>query len=157
MSQPSKPHELWFPFNLALGPLCSGSGCSSRPSASSPTRPATTAWNRGAYLVLGPGHCAECHTPRTFYGVLERDRAFAGAQLGKEKVPNITPTRPPASASGAPSDIGTVLQLGMTPNGDFVGSDMAKVVNNGTSKLPDSGSSRPSSPICRACRLAAEA
>ena len=25
----------------------------------------------------------------------------------------------------------------MTPNGDFVGSEMAKVVNNGTSKLPD--------------------
>ena len=22
------------------------------------------AWNRGAYLVNGPGHCAECHCPR---------------------------------------------------------------------------------------------
>jgi mono/diheme cytochrome c family protein len=24
-------------------------------------------WNLGAYLVKGPGHCGECHTPRTFY------------------------------------------------------------------------------------------
>ena len=28
------------------------------------------------------------------------------------------------------------LTLGMTPKGDFVGGEMAKIVNNGTSKLP---------------------
>ena len=25
-------------------------------------------WNRGRYLVEGPGHCGECHTPRGFFG-----------------------------------------------------------------------------------------
>ena len=94
-------------------------------------------WNRGAYLVLGPGHCAECHTQRTFYGVLEQDRAFAGAQLGKEKVPNITSDPTTGLGKWSTSDIGTVLKLGMTPDGDFLGSEMAKVVNNGTGKLPD--------------------
>ncbi len=24
----------------------------------------SAAWNRGAYLVQGPGHCGACHTPR---------------------------------------------------------------------------------------------
>ena len=59
------------------------------------------------------------------------------ATLGKEKVPNITSDPTAGIGKWSASDIGTVLQLGMTPNGDFVGSDMAKVVNNGTSKLPD--------------------
>ena len=94
-------------------------------------------WNRGAYLVQGPGHCQECHTPRTFYGVLERGQAFAGARLGKEKVPNITSDREVGLGKWSEGDIGTVLKLGMTPDGDFVGSDMAKIVNNGTGKLPD--------------------
>ncbi len=25
-------------------------------------------WNRGAYLVNGPGHCVECHSPRNLLG-----------------------------------------------------------------------------------------
>ena len=88
--------------------------------------------------MLAPGHCAECHTPRTFYGVLEWDRAFAGAQLGKEKVPNIT-----CDSDQGPGQVECrrlrhrAHSSAWTPNGDFVGSEMAKVVNNGTSKLPE--------------------
>jgi mono/diheme cytochrome c family protein len=36
------------------------------------------AWNRGAYLVNGPGHCGECHTPRNALMVPETSRGFAG-------------------------------------------------------------------------------
>jgi mono/diheme cytochrome c family protein len=36
------------------------------------------AWNRGAYLVNGPGHCGECHTPRNALMIPEEDRKFAG-------------------------------------------------------------------------------
>ena len=95
-----------------------------------------TAWNRGAYLVLGPGHCAECHTPRTFYGVLDGSRPFTGGKIGKERIPDITPDQAHGLGEWSASDIATFLKLGMTPDGDFVGSDMAKIVNNGTSKLP---------------------
>jgi mono/diheme cytochrome c family protein len=28
----------------------------------------SAAWNRGAYLVTGAGHCGACHTPKTFFG-----------------------------------------------------------------------------------------
>jgi mono/diheme cytochrome c family protein len=34
-------------------------------------------WNRGAYLVEGLGHCAQCHTPRNFMQGLS-GRAYAG-------------------------------------------------------------------------------
>ena len=38
----------------------------------------TASWNRGAYLVAGPGHCAECHTPRTIFLSSDTSRMFAG-------------------------------------------------------------------------------
>ena len=135
VGQASRPHELWFPFNIRWG-LYLWQWLFFTPERFQPDPARDAAWNRGAYLVLGPGHCAECHTPRTFYGVLEWRHAFAGGQLGKEKVPNITPN--PASGIGkwAASDLDTFLTLGMLPDGDFAGSDMANVINNGTSKLP---------------------
>jgi len=36
-------------------------------------------WNRGAYLVGGLGHCAECHSARNFLGGIIAAQRFAGA------------------------------------------------------------------------------
>lgn len=36
------------------------------------------AWNRGAYLAEGLGHCGACHTPRNSLGAEKRGEAFAG-------------------------------------------------------------------------------
>ena len=134
--QASKPHELRFPFSIRSG-LYLWQWLFFTPERFIPDSGKDSAWNRGAYLVLGPGHCGECHTPRTFYGVLEWDHAFVGGQLGKDKVPNITPNPTAGIGKWSDGDVTTLLKLGMTPDGDFVGSDMSKVVNNGTSKLPD--------------------
>ena len=51
--------------------------------------------NRGAYLVQGPGHCGECHTPRDWLGATIKDKRLSGAPSpdGKGFVPNITPRR----------------------------------------------------------------
>jgi len=51
----------------------------------------SVAWNRGAYLVNGPGHCGECHTPRDLFMTMDPDRAFAGGPHpeGKGKVPSL--------------------------------------------------------------------
>ena len=48
-------------------------------------------WNRGAYLVNGPGHCQECHTPRNLFMALNISRAFMGGPHpeGKGKVPSL--------------------------------------------------------------------
>lgn len=134
--QEAKPHELSFPFNQRWG-MNAWQAAFFEPARFEPDPTKDATWNRGAYLVEGPGHCQECHTPRSFYGVLDRDRAFAGGQLGRERVPNITSDPEVGIGKWSEDDIGTVLKLGMLPDGDFVGSDMAKVVNNATSKLPD--------------------
>jgi len=48
-------------------------------------------WNRGSYLVNGPGHCQECHTPRNFFMGLDTSKAFMGGPHpeGKGKVPSL--------------------------------------------------------------------
>ena len=38
----------------------------------------TPSWNRGAYLVNGPGHCNECHTRRTIFMTSDMSRFLAG-------------------------------------------------------------------------------
>ena len=83
----------------------------------------------GRYLVEGPGHCAECHSPRDFLGGIIEQRRLTGGLLpdGKGKAPNIT-------ASGlkdwSESDIVTALSTGFTPSGDVLGSAMAAVVRS---------------------------
>ena len=47
-------------------------------------------WNRGAYLVDGPGHCGACHTPKTFLGGDKTDQYLKGAYLQGWSAPDIT-------------------------------------------------------------------
>ncbi|MEJ1996215.1 MAG: cytochrome c [Limibacillus sp.] len=46
---------------------------------------------RGAYLVQGPGHCGECHTPRNLFMVPDDSRRYQGGPHpeGKGQVPSI--------------------------------------------------------------------
>jgi mono/diheme cytochrome c family protein len=93
-------------------------------------------WNRGAYLVNGPGHCAECHSPRNILGGIKSGQRFAGGPdiEGKGWVPNITQK---GIANYSVQDIADLLETGQMPDGDSVGGPMAAVVRN-TSKLPAS-------------------
>ena len=94
-------------------------------------------WNRGAYLVRHLGHCGECHTPRSSLGALQYDLELAGNPNGPddEKVPNITPDRNDGIGKWSVSDIEYFLDIGMLPDGDFVGSAMSAVIDHSTSKL----------------------
>lgn len=50
----------------------------------------STEWNRGAYLVDGPGHCGACHTPKTFLGGDKTGQYLEGAYLQGWSAPDIT-------------------------------------------------------------------
>lgn len=135
--QASKPHELGFPYNQRWG-LNLWQWAFFEPARFAPDSSKDEAWNRGAYLVEGPGHCAECHTPRSFTGALDTARAWAGGPNpgGEGKIPNISQDPTAGIGKWSEADISTALSLGMLPDGDFVGGEMGKVVSNGTSKLP---------------------
>lgn len=135
-TQSSPDHELGFPFNQRWG-IRLWQWAFFTPGRFAPQPDKGEEWNRGAYLVLGPGHCAECHTPRNALGVLDTDMAFAGGDLGgpNGKVPNIT-SSPHGIGDWSDGDVATALTIGMIPDGDFLGGEMGKIVTNGTAKLP---------------------
>ena len=91
---------------------------------------------RGQYLVEGPGHCGECHTPRDAFGGPDLTRWLGGAPNpeGKGRIPNITPHEG-ALGSWSADDIAYYLETGFTPEFDSAGGAMVAVIDN-ISKLP---------------------
>ena len=102
---------------------------------SGPSR--SEAWNRGAYLVNGPGHCGECHTPRKMLGARDASRALAGNPAGPDgkPVPNITPHPDDGIGGWSPTDVTFALQTGILPDGDVLGGAMSEVVRDSTGHL----------------------
>ena len=90
-------------------------------------------WNRGAYLVNGPAHCAECHSPRNVLGAIIADKRFSGGPSPTMQggVPSI---RQDKLGKWTEQDIAGTLEDGMTPDADRVGAAMVDVVRN-TSQL----------------------
>src|SRR5215471_18471359 len=126
-------HELKFPFNIRRA-----TGVWKLlffdPTPFQPDPSKSEAWNRGAYLVNGPGHCAECHSPRNLLGGIIESQRFAGGpdpEGGDGWVPNITPK---GIGDYSERDVERILETGDMPNGDSVGGLMGNVVGN-TSKL----------------------
>ena len=93
-------------------------------------------WNRGAYLVNGLGHCAECHSPRNLLGGIVESQRFAGGPNpgGEGWVPNITQKR---MSEWSAKDFAYFLESGMTPEGDTAGGEMARVIRNTSQLSPE--------------------
>ena len=85
-------HAVGFPFNVRRGIglwkalYIDGEDFQHDPAVSD-------AINRGAYLVRGPGHCGECHTPRNLLMGPVEARALSGGPPLEQGVraPNLTP------------------------------------------------------------------
>jgi mono/diheme cytochrome c family protein len=99
------------------------------------------AWNRGAYLVQGLGHCGACHTPR---GIGLQEKALdhsspsylAGATLDAWYAPSLRGNMRTGLGTWSTKDIGEFLKQGHNRVGTAFGS-MTDVVNNSTSYLSD--------------------
>jgi mono/diheme cytochrome c family protein len=129
------PHELPFPYDIRV--VLGGWKLlffTDKPRATVDTGNPKLA--RGQYLVEGPGHCGECHTPRNALGGFETDRWLAGAPNpeGQGRIPNITPGSKSIGA-WSESDIVNYLETGFTPDFDSVGGSMVEVQKN-MARLP---------------------
>ncbi len=134
-----RDHDLLFPFNIRrLVSVWKLLFLTGGPYVSDPAKSAQ--WDRGAYLVNGPGHCAECHSPRNALGAIIESERFGGgpAADGKGWVPNITPVGlqhwSKEDIAWSEKDIASFLDDGMNPAGDFAGGAMVETIRN-TSKL----------------------
>ena len=94
-------------------------------------KPAHTAlWNRGAYLVQGPGHCGECHSPRTILGGTETQDSLSGGLVQNWLAPNIS-SDPLAGLGGkSVSDIVKFLHTGADRGISVAFGPMAEVVHD---------------------------
>jgi len=126
---PSRPHELPWPFS-DRNVLGAWKWLSFKPSKADDM-------SRGAYLVNVLGHCAECHTQRDLLGG-KSGRPLAGNTNGPggAKVPGLRGLSTDGKTWTA-DDIKLSLQVGMKPDGDFLGDTMAEVVAHSTGKLSD--------------------
>jgi mono/diheme cytochrome c family protein len=94
-------------------------------------------WNRGRYLVEGPGHCGACHTTKNVLGADKAGRAFGGGLVHPDQ---FAPRLDAAPRSGLKSwsidDIVEYLQSGRNGR-SHAGGLMAEVVVNSTSHMSD--------------------
>jgi mono/diheme cytochrome c family protein len=123
-------HNLKFPWNIRAG-IGLWKIVNLDSSFITPVNAGNSLLERGRYLVEGPGHCGECHTPRHWTGGLDNSRWLAGAPNpeGDGRVPNITAHKNGLSDWDA-TDIEYYLASGFTPDFDTVGGSMVKVQEN---------------------------
>jgi mono/diheme cytochrome c family protein len=99
------------------------------------------AWNRGAYLIQGLGHCGACHTPR---GLAFQEKALddssstylQGAELDAWSAPNLRGDLRTGLGGWTQDNIAAFLKSGHNDRGTAFGS-MLDVVNNSTPYLSD--------------------
>jgi len=99
------------------------------------------AWNRGAYLVQGAGHCGACHTPRGIAfneaGYDEGDSDFlAGAMLDYWSAPNLRQDKLAGLGRWTQEQTVEFFKTGKNQHGSAYGT-MVEVINNSTQFMTD--------------------
>ena len=91
-------------------------------------------WNRGAYLVRGPGHCGGCHTPKNFAGGDKKSQRLEGGQIQNWFAPQLANNHRFGTGSWSVEEIVEYLKTGRNSRSGATGL-MAEVVTDSTSKL----------------------
>jgi mono/diheme cytochrome c family protein len=91
-------------------------------------------WVRGRYLVEGPGHCGECHTPRGLLGAPDRRQSLHGNREGPEGwyVPALDGARAAGFAQWSVEEIDAYLETGEKPDFDSAQGPMKEVIMEST-------------------------
>ncbi|MBS0422059.1 MAG: c-type cytochrome [Proteobacteria bacterium] len=104
-------NQLPFPFSIRWGMrLWNSLYFEPGPFVADPSR--SPAWNRGAYLVEGPGHCGSCHTPKGTFGGDKNKRALQGYSLQGWFAPDITNDERRGLGEWSPADVSEFLRSG---------------------------------------------
>lgn len=128
-------NQLPFPFNIrAL--MAVWDALYFTPGTFKPDPHRSPEWNRGAYLVQGPGHCAACHTPKSFLGGDKDQQSLHGYSLQGWFAPDITSDRKTGLWNWSDRDIAEYLRNG---HNRFAGASgpMAEEVADSSSKMTE--------------------
>jgi mono/diheme cytochrome c family protein len=98
----------------------------------------SAAWNRGAYLVQGLGHCNECHASRNSFGAMVKEPYLAGGIIPVQNwyAPDLSMGPQGGLAGWTEGDVVALLKTGRSARGTAIG-PMAEVVLKSTQHLTD--------------------
>lgn len=105
-----------------------------RPGEWRPRPDKSAAWNRGSYIVEGPGHCGACHTPKSFLGGDERSHELQGYSLQGWFAPDLTADPARGLAAWTAEDIAQYLKTGHN-RFDAASGPMAEEVKDSSSGM----------------------
>lgn len=94
----------------------------------------SAAWNRGSYIVSGPGHCAACHTPKSFLGGDKRNHELQGYSLQGWFAPDLTGDSAHGLAAWTADDLVQYLKTGHN-RFDAASGPMAEEVKDSSSGM----------------------
>lgn len=77
-----------------------------------PTPGKTAEWERGRYLVDGPGHCSACHSPRNLLGAEKASLNLQGGRVGFWHAPDLTSNDHTGLGRNSVADIAEYLKTG---------------------------------------------
>ena len=86
---PMKDNQVPFPFSWRFSQFTWRMMAFS-PGYFKPDPTKSAAWNRGAYIVEGLGHCGMCHTPVNFLGIPKMEYNLTGSDVSGMLAPNIS-------------------------------------------------------------------
>jgi len=138
--QPNKPGEIPWPLNLRW-PIALWNGVFTDAAPYAAKTEQDPLWNRGAYIVQGPGHCGSCHTPRGLAfnekALSEHGSAFvAGALLDGWYAPSLRNDPNTGLGRWSEADIVRFLKTGRNQHAVVYGS-MTEAFNNSTQFMSD--------------------
>jgi mono/diheme cytochrome c family protein len=127
------PDSLIFPANVRqLMFFWNALFFSAKPLPSNAAR--STAWNRGAQIVNGIGHCGGCHTPKNLFFADKSERAFQGELVDGWYAANLTGSQPDGLGGWTEADVVQYLRTGKNRFGNVAGS-MQAVISDSTSRM----------------------
>lgn len=125
---------LRFPFNIR-GLMAGWNWLFFKPQGPQPRPGKSAAWNRGEYLVNGPGHCGVCHTPKNLFGA-DKSHALGGVALAGWFAPDISNDPRTGVGGWGQGDMVAYLATGRNSHAAASG-PMAEVIENSTSRMND--------------------
>ena len=135
VSQANRPHELRWPYGTPLA-MAAWRLLFFKPGPWEDDARQSAEWNRGAYLVNGPGHCVACHGGRNALGGTA-DAGFDGGLVPARNwyAPAFTRASQASVADWPLDEIVALLRDGRSARGHASG-PMAEVVSRSTQHLP---------------------
>ncbi len=132
---PNRPHALRFPYNQQFS-LAAWRLLYFTPEVFSASTGQSAAWNRGAYLVEGLGHCSACHSSRNTFGATEGGLSGGLIPMLGWYAPSLTSDAEAGLGSWEVDHIAQLLKTGISPRATVFG-PMAEVVQESLQHLSD--------------------